>query len=250
MKLEEQIERLKEAGRVLPDEKKMAKTIQRSKEILYETEQKSVMPYRKFLWNQSRFIQKKWWVFQFFVLLVMWHTTKWSDSIDMRKGMGIGAVLFVILVIPEFWKNRNCCSVEIEECTYYSLRQIYAARMILFSIADVLMFSAFCCIVSNMARISAAELMVHCLLPMSVTAGICFHVLCSKWYMNEAAAIGFCLLWSGIWTAIVSNKTIYDMISLPVWFALLGISVIYLAVGVNRTLNSCGKYLEEIQVWN
>ncbi|MDM8211473.1 RNA polymerase sigma factor [Mediterraneibacter glycyrrhizinilyticus] len=45
--------------------------------------------------------------------------------------------LFAILIIPELWKNRANCCMEIEGSTYYALRQIYSARILLFGLADI-----------------------------------------------------------------------------------------------------------------
>ena len=51
--------------------------------------------------------------------------------------MGVVATLFVILIIPELWKNRSCECMEIEATSYYSLKQVYATRMLLFGVTDV-----------------------------------------------------------------------------------------------------------------
>ena len=47
--------------------------------------------------------------------------------------------LFAILIIPELWKNRANCCMEVEGSTYYALRQIYSARILLFGLADILL---------------------------------------------------------------------------------------------------------------
>mgnify|MGYP006990195710 CR=1 FL=1 len=49
-----------------------------------------------------------------------------------QRILGVVASLFIILIIPELWKNQTYQSMEIEATSYYSLRQIYAARMSLF----------------------------------------------------------------------------------------------------------------------
>lgn len=36
--------------------------------------------------------------------------------------MGVASSLFVILMIPELWKNRSCGCMEIEAASCYSLR--------------------------------------------------------------------------------------------------------------------------------
>ena len=59
-----------------------------------------------------------------------------SESDSLKRIMGIAACAFVILMIPELWKNRASGSMEIEASAYYSLRRVYAARMLLFGMAD------------------------------------------------------------------------------------------------------------------
>lgn len=57
--------------------------------------------------------------------------------------MGTLAPLFVVLVLPELWKNRSSGALEIECTAYYSLRQIYAARMVLFGLVDLALLTLF-----------------------------------------------------------------------------------------------------------
>ena len=91
--------------------------------------------------------------------------------------MGVAGALFVILLIPELWKNRNCNSMEIEAAAYYSLRQIYAARLLLFGMTDVFLLTVFCLVSSFSLQIAMAELLTQFLFPMVVAACICFGIL-------------------------------------------------------------------------
>ena len=99
--------------------------------------------------------------------------------------------------------------MEIEEASFFSLRQVYAARMVLFAMADVLFISLFLGAASMSAEISFLEGLVQFLLPVSITACICFRILCSKRAFGEGAAMVFCLLWNGVWSAIILNQTVY-----------------------------------------
>ena len=60
------------------------------------------------------------------------------EAVYIQRSMGVIASLFVILIIPELWKNRTFQCMEIEASSYYSLRQVYAARMLLFGMAMVI----------------------------------------------------------------------------------------------------------------
>ena len=154
------------------------------------------------------------------------------------------ASLFVILIIPELWKNRSCECMEIEAASYYSLKQVYAARLLLFGIIDTLLLTIFCGSASMKLHIELSELVIQFLFPLSVTACICFAILCSKYSFNEAFAIILCIIWSSVWLFIVLNESIYTRITIPLWFTLLGVSILFLAFTVYRILKRCNKYLE------
>lgn len=65
-------------------------------------------------------------------VLLLWFLLKYTDSnYYTQRCIGIAAPLFVIMLVPEIWKNRNANAMEIECTSYYSLRQMYAARMML-----------------------------------------------------------------------------------------------------------------------
>lgn len=251
MNVEQELKKYGRADRAVPREEKITEAVEKSKKAFYAKEQEGELPYQEFLWMQFKFIKKRWWGFQLLLLAGFWYLLVLTEgAVRTKKEMGVVSVLFIVLVIPELWRNRNSQSLEIEGAAYYSLRQIYAARMMLFAAVDALLLSIFCGAVSVVLRLPATELMIQFLLPMSVTASICFHVLCSKWHMSEAVAIGFCLFWSAVWTLILMDEAVYAAFAPQVWLAFLGISVIYLCAGVYRTLNSCNKYWEENHVWN
>lgn len=232
-------------------EEKMNVCIRSSIEAFYASEQEKLLSYQEFLWVQFRFIQKRWWILQTVLLLLFWILlTVSGETVEMKKAMGVIGTLFIVLIVPELWKNRANQSTEIEGTSLYSLKQIYAARMILFMMADVLLLSVFCAITSYTLQIALLELMVEFILPMSVTACICFQSLCNRIYINEAVTITLCLLWSAVWVMVILNKSIYAQITHPVWLILLGMSIFYLGVLVYRTLSCCNICWEEKKAWN
>lgn len=225
--------------------------VRTSKEAFYASEQENMLSYHEFLWMQLKFIQKRWWLFQMGLLTVLWvMLSVTGEAAEIKKGLGVTASLFVILMIPEIWKNRSSHSTEIEAASFYSLKQIYAARMTLFALVDVILLSIFCGISTATARIAFTELIVQFLLPMSISACICFQVLCSKQNLNEVMATVLCLFWNAVWTLILLNETIYRVITQPVWFLLLGGSAIYLYITVHRVLNNCNRDWEGNKAWN
>lgn len=124
-------------------EESLGKTIALVKQSL-RTKRERMLSYAEFVFYQSRFIQKRWWLLQGLFLLVLWLLLgDLSDDYYLTRLLGLGAPLFVILILPEIWKNRRYYSTEIESSFFYSLKQIYSARMILFALMDVFLLSAF-----------------------------------------------------------------------------------------------------------
>ncbi|WP_312649984.1 hypothetical protein [Aminipila sp.] len=245
MNLEEQLMNYSKIVQAETAEEKIQETIRQSKEVFYATEQENRLSYHEFLWAQLKLIQKRWWIFQFVLLFILriMLVSAYEDTY-IQRGMGVMASLFVILIIPEFWKNRSCRCMEIEESAYYSLRQIYAARMVLFGIVDILLLTIFCATVTMELHFELTKLLVQFLLPMIVTACICFGTLCNKYILNEAVAITLCIVWSALWSLITLSERVYTIITLPIWLALVMFALIFLCITVYRTLNSCNKYWE------
>jgi hypothetical protein len=101
------------------------------------------------------------------------------------------ATIFAVLIIPEMWKNRRFSTVEIEKTTFYSLRQIMAARMLLFGIVDVAMMTIFLGIVSNTIQIEVYKIIIDFLIPFNVSCCICFRLLYSKRHDHDMEYLAF-----------------------------------------------------------
>lgn len=245
MNLEEKIKMYKDTVRVEIHSEKVQEAVCKSKEAFFTSEQERVLSYHEFLWTQMKVIQKRWWIFQLLILVVLWIIlTSVEDDIYVKRSMGVMASLFVILIIPELWKNRSCECMEIEAASYYSLKQVYAARMLLFGITDILLITVFCGIVSAGLHFGLLELVIQFLFPLTVTACLCFGILCSNYSFHETAAMLLCMIWSAAWLFIVLNESIYTMITIPVWFTLLGFALFFLAFEVCHILKRCNRYLE------
>ena len=245
MTYEEKLKIYNKAVQIPEKEEAVQKTIQVSKAAFYDSERDKVVPYHEFLLAQFRIMRKRWWSFQILVLMLFWISFRLSVEMEaVQRSLGVTAALFIILVIPELWKNRDSQSMEIEAASYYSLRQIYAARMTLFGIVDVALVTMFCCQVSITLNLAMLDLLTQFLFPMVVTACICFGVLCSRYNFSEFAAIGICMIWGVLWWLLVLNEEVYMKITIPVWGGLIGTALIFLIFVVHRTLNSCSQYWE------
>ena len=110
--------------------------------------------YFEFLYEQTKFIKKRWWILQGCILMCLWIwlSNYTSDIKDMMRIMGISATIFVVLIIPEIWKNRRNGAIEIEQASYYTLRQICTARMLMFGVVDLVIVMVFLAIMPHLGR--------------------------------------------------------------------------------------------------
>lgn len=69
--------------------------------------------------------------------------------------------------------------MEIEGTTHYTLRHIYAARLVLFGAVDLVILTGFCGALTLALQLSLATLVTQFLLPLVTTACLCFAVLSS-----------------------------------------------------------------------
>ena len=231
-------------------EEKVMQTIAVSKAAFISGEAERTLSHRDFLFLQSKLIQKRWWFLQglllAFVCLFLCHME--TDYL-IRRALGLAGPLFVILVLPELWKNRNFDAMEVECTTYYTIRSIYAARLTLFAGVDLLLLSVFFATASMVARISLWEILVHFVLPFNVTCCICFRTLYAKRIRSEALAMLLCILWTGIWAMLIMSNAVYSVISVPVWAAALTASVLGMCYTLCRGREKWQQILEVKPLW-
>ena len=203
--------------------------------------------YFEFLYEQTKFIKKRWWILQGCVLMCLWIwlSNYTSDIKDMMRIMGISATIFVVLIVPEIWKNRRNGAIEIEQASYYTLRQICTARMLMFGVVDLVIVMVFLAITYQTTILSLSDLVVNFLLPVNVSCCICFRVLYSRWEKSEYIAVLSCLVWVGLWMMIVANDVIYQKIVTPVWVAMLILTFVYFIFCVQKSLVFDEKILED-----
>ena len=109
------------------DESKLQKTIAVSKAAFVAEETEQTLSSSEFLYQQSKYIKKVWWVAQAVLLFaVCLLLNQMEGALHIRRSLGIAAPLFVILILPELWKNRTHDAMEVEGTTFYTLRQVYA----------------------------------------------------------------------------------------------------------------------------
>ena len=167
-----------------------------------------------------------------------------ADNLLIARSLGLTASLFVILLIPELAKNRTYQCMEIESTTHYTLRHIYAARMFLTGLVDITILTVFCGAVSHTLSLSFVTLLTQFLFPLTVTACLCFAALSNARSNSSLAAIGACLFWSGLWALLLFSDRLYEAIATPVWLALFGLSMVFLAFTIIHWIKRSTKLWE------
>ncbi|MDE5779137.1 MAG: hypothetical protein K2I10_11610 [Lachnospiraceae bacterium] len=249
--LEKKLFECGECRTLIVEEEEILETLSKAKEAFYEGAKMHTVSRMEFLFNQMRYIKKWWWLCQGMVLVVLWRFLYSAGSdIYTQRIMGVLSAVFAILLVPELWKNRSSQSMEIEGTAYFSLRQVYAARMLLFAMADVLMLSIFCGVVSVTVQITVKELLFYFFLPFNVTCCICFRLLYSRWVNSEYLAIALSLLWSAVWGWMVLKEAVYSAVMVPVWWGILSASLLYLLFTVYQVFKKCENYWEVNPIWN
>lgn len=234
---------------IVDNQEKIDICVMKSKLAFYENETENSLSKAEFLYQQSQYIRKRWWVIQGFILFVLWWIMRYSSSdFYIYRSIWIMSPLFVVLIMPELWKNRQANAMEVECTAYYSLRQVYAARLIFFAMVDLVLLSAFCLAAVYTTEITMQELVVQFFLPCNVTCCICFHTLYSKMIRSEIITLLLCMIWSTIWVLVVSNEFIYNAISVSIWNVLLVMSVLYLGYCIHRGQRKCDDTWSVI--WN
>ena len=174
--------------------------------------------YFKFLYEQFKFIRKRWWALQGGSLLLLWMLLA-----DYGEGANAERVLGALSVIS----------------SYYSLCQICSARILMFAAVDLTMITIFFAVSFSTLQISAYRIVIDFLVPFNISCCICFRLLYSKWQELEYIAVFLSTACIFAWSMIVSTDFIYERISMTVWIGLLLLSFIYLIYCIWKSQCNC-----------
>lgn len=227
------------------NKEKLQCTIKKSKEAFWKSQTSIEVSWLEFLYQQAAYIQKRWWFGQGLLLAILWLILYLSNSnVYERRCVGILIPCFVILFLPELWKNRSSNAMEVEGTAYFSLQKIYAARMLLFGMVDICMLTIFCMVSVFTVRITVIDFLIQLLVPLNVTGCICFGTLHSKRNFSVFSASMLCMGWIVIWISMVLKDGIYENISLPVWLGIIILSFICFCYSIVRVWKDSSNYFE------
>ncbi len=241
MELNKQLGTWKDISPMLPREESVSNTIERCKEAYFSQEQ--LLTWWEFMWVQFRFTRKRWWAMQGLLLFLSSQILPAMDRYYRVRSIGVIGCMFVVLIIPELWRNQSTDSIHVEAACLYSLRQVYAARIALFGMVDIAILTLFA-MELGMRGVTLVELGQQLLLPVTVTACICFSLFCGKSRFSEGSSMAACFAWCGVWWLTTMNERIYSKIVQPLWLILLGIAMAGLVLAVCAAVRTTNRYWE------
>ena len=233
-----------------PDCSAVTAAVSRSIFEYYVNQSDQKLSYFDFLFFQAHTMQKRWWVLQAALLFTLWYLMGTVSGFpELRRMTAVFIPLFVIASVPELWKNLREQAIEVENAAYFTLRQIFSARLTIFAVVDLTLLTAFCALSIGMGRIVPVQVLSEFLLPFTVTCCICFRVLCCRKYHSDVLAVVLCMVWTVLWAQLVVHGTVYEHISGPIWAGLVLVAMGYLVLCVRRVFKQTQDWSESI-TWN
>lgn len=215
-----------------------------SRETFLKQESNETLLYHQFLFSQFLMIKKHWWGIQILILCAVWYALATeTEKMFLRRDVSILSVLFIVAIMPELWKNLSNRCMEIEMSAYYSLHHIYATRLLLFGLVDVVGISVFATGIHSVFCITITEIFLQMLIPMTVTAGICFFAMDKKRY-GIRVSLGCCAGLCAFWWWLCGNENLYSTIAPAAWISIFFVSCVFLLYTVVRLLKHCNEYPE------
>lgn len=231
-----------------PDPEGLKQAQARAREAFCLREAQGALCWWEFLYQQGRFLQKRWWLFQGILLLGLWALLREGGiSVYTQRFLAVSGPLFVLLLMPELWKSRRANVLELEGVAYYSLRQVYAARMTLFALADLLLLSLFFLSMALEGQL-CLSLVLQFFLPFSVSCCICFRTLYSR--LPESLSLLLCGVWTVLWMELSGWDALYRLLTPPLWGGLLALALGYLAWSIARGQKNLPYFWEGMPRWN
>ena len=204
-------------------ETRIEDTVQKSIRTFYRSEKRREPSYLYFLYVQLVF------------------TGRILSDESAQKALGVLASLFVILIIPSFFREESQQMSELESTLFFSLREVYAARMVLFGLFDSIILAVFCVVLRQRLHLDLYQMVSRFFIPLVISSVICFLVLGSRWIRNPYLAGSLCVLFCGVWWFITANDRIYASIARPVWILILAAGILFLVICICSLLKRADR---------
>ncbi len=228
---------LRKSSPILPRDEKFKETLETSKAVYFRQDTSHPLSRWEFLWSQFQLTRKRWWFLQGAMLALACQLLPAMEQ-DFRRIRSIGVIgcLFVIFMIPELWRNKSSESTQVEAACLYSLREIYAARITLFALVDVLLLTVFAFSLQRTLALSFVDIMAQLLVPVTVTACICFGMLSIRHDLSETVSLAVSLTWSAVWWLILMSEHIYYRILPELWAGIFALSLLLLGLAIRKAI--------------
>ncbi len=223
-------------------ETRIEDTVQKSIRTFYRSEKRREPSYLYFLYVQLCYTKKRWWILQAALLAgFLVFTGRILSDESAQKALGVLASLFVILIIPSFFREESQQMSELESTLFFSLREVYAARMVLFGLFDSIILAVFCVVLRQRLHLDLYQMVSRFFIPLVISSVICFLVLGSRWIRNPYLAGSLCVLFCSVWWFITANDRIYASIARPVWILILAAGILFLVICICSLLKRADR---------
>ncbi|MGN0273403.1 MAG: hypothetical protein ACI4DT_01275 [Chordicoccus sp.] len=211
-----------------------------SVETFYREEKKKPLPRKAFVLYQFRLMKKGWMILQAVLLIGIYVLLHFLGDLDAcYRLVAVLSTLLIIFFVPELWREKREHSIDLINSCYYSIEELYAAKLLIAGLYDLLILSVFFIVTLTTSHVTVYRMILHFLLPMLVTACICL-VCLSAGISNYYITLSVCIAFSGLWYAVTSFPFLYRPISTAAWVVFLILSVVLLAVQIRRIVHGRG----------
>ena len=244
-KLEKILKNMNKQNEQKPSKEAIDSLVLKARELINSKDNESRIGFIEFIILQVKIMKKEWWLAQAFLLFI---AAKWLSISDgeayVQRGLSIIASLFVILVIPELWRNIENKSIEIEETSIFNLRKIYAAKLIAFGFVDTTILTLFCIYAVQMQEIMFADILKQFIFPIMIASMICMKAFSGRKYFNQLITMIICIAANMVWMIIVLNENIYLKITPFVWVVMFSTSILLTIYYIKKALRNNIRHLE------
>lgn len=232
-----------------PAQPHLEQTIRRSREAYRNHMLHTPVSSFEFLIGQILTVRSRYWIMQLILLMVVVVSLILMQQnrfkINSYEYFAIMAPLTVICSIPELWRNLSSGSYEVENTTFYDLRKVYFARLVLVGMMDLILLTVLVIGVSNISNGSVYDSILYFFVPFNLNCSVCFFLLCSpKRLHSQSVAIGCCGMIGIGWYTMMNQLRLYEWIQKKVWIGLLAGSFLFLSYVCVRSIKMSRFYCE------